>query len=72
MSTTPIENWGVDLADVSYIYPFPGTEVPMAVGAIALWIAWHIWQIRHENAEYAEQVKKHGDDETIRKALSDD
>ncbi len=36
MSTTPIENWGVDLADVSYIYPFPGTEVPMALGAIAL------------------------------------
>ena len=71
MSTTPIENWGVDLADVSYIYPFPGTEVPMALGAIALWIAWHIWQVKFENATYEAEIKKHGDEETIKKAISE-
>lgn len=72
MSTTPIETWAVDLADVSYIYPWPGTEVAMAWGAIALWIVWHIWQLKHENAEFAEKIAKYGDDETIKKAIDND
>ena len=72
MSTTPIETWAVDLADVHYIYPGVGYEVPMAGIAIVLWIIWHIWQIRHENAEYEEQIAKYGDSETVRKAIDND
>ena len=72
MSTTPIETWAVDLADVTVIYPWVGSEVAMVWGAIVLWIVWHIWQVRHENAEYADQIKKSGDVETIKKAIEND
>ena len=72
MSTTPIETWAVDLADVTVIYPWVGSEVAMVWGAIILWIIWHIWQVRHENAEYADQIKKSGDAETIKKAIEND
>ncbi len=72
MSTTPIETWAVDLADVTVIYPWVGTEVAMVWGAIVLWIIWHIWQVRHQNAEYEEQIAKYGDPETLRKAIDND
>ena len=72
MSTTPIDTWAVDLADVTLIYPGVGFEVAMFWIAVALWIAWHAWQIKHENAEYAEQVAKYGDSETIRKTIEND
>ena len=72
MSTTPIDTWAVDLADVTYIYPWFGSEYVMTGVAVVLWLRWHVWQIKHENAEYAEQVKKYGDDETIKKALDGD
>lgn len=72
MSTTPIDTWAVDLADVTVIYPWVGSEVAMVWGAIVLWIIWHIWQVRHENAEYADQIQKSGDIETIKKAIDND
>ncbi len=72
MSTTPIDTWAVDLADVTYIYPWFGSEYVMTGVAVVLWLLWHVWQVKHENAEYAEQVKKYGDDETIKKALDGD
>ena len=72
MSTTPIDTWAVDLADVTLIYPWVGSEVIMAVVAVVLWLAWHVWQVRNENATYEEELKKYGDPETIRNASSGD
>ena len=72
MSTTPIDTWAVDLADITLIYPWVGSEVAMFIVAVVLWIAWHIWQVKHENAEYAAQISKSGDAETIRKAIDND
>jgi len=71
MSTTPIETWAVDLADVTVIYPFVGSEVIMVVIAVVLWLGWHVWQVKHENAEYRDQMAKHGDDDSIKRALGD-
>ena len=71
MSTTPIETWAVDLADVTVIYPFVGSEVIMVVIAVVLWLGWHVWQVKHENAEYRDQLAKHGDDDSIKRALGD-
>jgi hypothetical protein len=71
MSTTPIDTWAVDLADVTAIYPWVGSEVVMVWGAIILWLLWHVWQVKHENATYRDKLAKYGDDETIRKALGD-
>jgi flagellar biosynthesis regulator FlaF len=63
--------WAVDLKDIGAVYPWLGVEVIMVVVAIALWILWHIVQIRQENREFAEDVKAFGGKESIKKALDD-
>ena len=70
MSTTPVETWAVDLAEVTNIYPWVGLEGGMAIVAIALWIAWHIWQCRFESKTYKEDIEKHATSENLRKATS--
>jgi hypothetical protein len=70
MSTTPVDTWAVDLANVTLIYPWVGTEVLMVVVAIVLWIVWHIWQVRFENNTYKEDIEKHATSENLRKATS--
>ena len=70
MSTTPIDTWAVDLAEVTNIYPWVGSEGIMAIVAIALWIAWHIWQCRFESNTYKEDIEKHATSENLRKATS--
>ena len=69
MSTTGIENWAVDLKDVGAIYPFQGAEGLFVIVGVALWLTWHILQIRSEKQDYEDIVQKHGDDATIREAL---
>lgn len=71
MSTTGIDSWAVDLAEVTVIYPFQGWEVAMAVVAIALWLIWHVWQVGHETREYQAEIDKYGDSETIQKAIDE-
>ena len=70
MSTTPLDSWAVDLADVTFIYPFVGTEGIMALVAIVLWILWHIWQVKFESNTYKEDIEKHATSENLRKATS--
>ena len=71
MATTPIDTWAVDLADVTVIYPWVGSEGLMVLIAGVLWLAWHVWQIKHENATYDQEIQKYGDDENIRKAINE-
>tara|TARA_B100001179_G_scaffold230561_1_gene218405 strand:+ start:1164 stop:1385 length:222 start_codon:yes stop_codon:yes gene_type:complete len=71
MATTPIDTWAVDLADVTVIYPWVGSEGLMVLIAVVLWLAWHVWQIKHENATYDQEIQKYGDDENIRKAINE-
>lgn len=63
--------WAVDLKDVGAVYPLLGWEMIMVLVAIALWILWHIVQIRQENRDYAEDIKKYGSKESIKKALDE-
>jgi hypothetical protein len=63
--------WAVDLKDVGAVYPWLGLEVIMVVVAIALWILWHILQMRQEENEFAEDIKKYGGKENIKKALDE-
>ena len=49
MSTTGIDSWAVDLADVAAIYPMQGTEVILVIIGVICWLAWHVWQINFEN-----------------------
>ena len=61
--------WAVDLADMGAVYPWVGTEMIMVLVAVLLWLLWHVVQIREENHEYAEDVRRFGDKETLKKSL---
>ena len=63
--------WAVDLANVGAVYPWIGYELIMVLVAVALWILWHIVQIRQENKELAEDIRLYGDRESIKKALEE-
>jgi hypothetical protein len=36
------------------LYPFPGTEVPLAIIGIVLWVLFHVFATREENREWDE------------------
>ena len=55
MGMTEIGNWGVDLKDVGAIYPMQGMESGMVLIGIILWVGWHIWQIKFEDATFDEK-----------------
>lgn len=63
--------WAVDLKDVGAVYPLLGWETIMVLIAIALWILWHILQIRQENADFADDINRYGSKESIKKALDE-
>ena len=69
MSTTGIDSWAVDLADVSAIYPFQGAEFILFLIGLAFWIIWHVWQIKHENSVYDEDCKKLDTPEKLSRAM---
>ena len=71
MSTTGIDSWAVDLAEVGPIYPFQGAEVLMALIGVALWILWHIWQIRFENRTYEVERQKLRDPQVLERAIKE-
>ena len=60
MSTTGIDSWAVDLADVGAIYPMQGTEGILVIIGVVCWIGWHIWQIDFENRTIAEEEARLG------------
>ena len=72
MTTTPIASWSVDIAEVTAIYPWVGSEGFLVLVSVVLWLAWHVWQVRHESNDYDQQIKNHGDDETIKNATGDE
>ena len=63
--------WAVDLANVGPVYPWIGFELIMVLVAVALWILWHVIQIRQENTELERDIRLYGDRESIRKALDE-
>jgi hypothetical protein len=71
MSTTPIDTWAVDLADVTFIYPWVGSEFAMTVVAVALWLAWHIWQVKFENKTFEDEIAKYGTNEHLTKGAEE-
>ena len=69
MSTTPIDSWAVDLADVTFIYPGVGLEAAMTVFAVILWLGWHVWQCKFENQTYEREIEDHATEEKMHEAI---
>lgn len=60
--STGISSWS-NPAEITAIYPFPGSEWLLVIAAFIFWIWWHVKQIRQENRELeeaAEYYRKHG------------
>ncbi len=59
-----VESWTGTIADMGPIYPWAsdgGTETVMWIVGLVFWLAWMIWQSKHETKVYAEEVKRFGD-----------
>jgi len=69
MSTTGIDSWAVDLANVGPIYPFQGWEGLMVVIGVVLWLLWHVWQIRSENQTYEAESQRLRDPAVLERAM---
>ncbi|MEM7191731.1 MAG: hypothetical protein AAF405_02485 [Pseudomonadota bacterium] len=66
-----LSSWAVDLADVSAIYPWQGSEWIMVIAAVAAWILWHILQLREEKEEFDKDIAEYGSKDAIEKALDE-
>ena len=56
MSTGAVDNW-LNVDSFGAIYPFAGAEVLFAIVGIALWITWHVLQVRKENEEFRKDIE---------------
>ena len=70
MTTGNFENWAGNIADLGPVYPFVGWEVFFFVVGLAIWIIWHIVQIRMENKELREHAEAHGDRDSLTEIMA--
>ncbi|MFT4725710.1 MAG: hypothetical protein ACI9UN_000205 [Granulosicoccus sp.] len=70
MATGNIESWTGNIAEIGAAYPFVGIETPLMIAGFVFWIWWHITQLRAENREIEEEVRKHGNAESMNKVLN--
>ena len=69
MTTGNVESWGGNISEIGPLYPFVGAEVLLFVVGMALWIVWHVLQIRTETQSYEDEIQRFGDKETLQKIL---
>ncbi len=67
--STGLETWNQNLNEVTELYPFVGTEMVLAIAAIASWVIWHLIQIGMENKQLAEEQAKFSDKDKLAKAM---
>ena len=67
--STGLTTWTGNLLDIGALYPFPGTEMLMAIIGIGTWIVWHILQMRAENKILAEEEAKFADKAKLANAM---
>jgi hypothetical protein len=46
-----------DPGSIGPLYPFPGSEVALAIVGIVLWIVWHVLQNRAESREWRDAAE---------------
>lgn len=56
--STGISSWS-NPAEITAIYPFPGTEWLLVIAGFVFWIWWHVKQIREEDRELKEAAEYH-------------
>jgi hypothetical protein len=56
--STGIASWS-NPAEITAIYPFPGTEWLLVIAGFVFWIWWHVKQIREEDRALREAAEYH-------------
>jgi hypothetical protein len=69
MATTMVESWAVDLATIGPIYPFVGSEFVLWLIGMALWLGWHVWQLRFENRTYEAERRRLDTPDKLERAM---
>jgi hypothetical protein len=72
MSTGNFENWDGTITDIGPIYPFVGWEGFMVALLVILWVGWHVWQIKMENARLAQEAEALRQGGNLQKAIADE
>lgn len=70
MSTGSFDNWLGNVSEIGALYPFEGTEFILWIIGMAIWILWHVRQSRIEANEYADELKRYGSAEALRKRVA--
>lgn len=63
MSLESVGNWFGAMVDIGPLYPWVGLEWLLALVCLIVWLGWHVWQIRMEESNYADDMNtlKQGD-----------
>lgn len=69
MTTTGVDSWAVDLANVGPIYPFQGLELLFLLIGVIFWIWWHVWSIKRELSTYEDKIQRFGSKEKMLEAI---
>jgi len=70
MSTGNFESWAGTISEIGPIYPFVGSEGMLAIAGVVFWLWWHIRQVKIEEKEFEEDMKRYADKETLLKMVS--
>ena len=50
-------DWNGNMVDIGPLYPFVGAEMLMVIVLIAIWIGWHVIQMRAESRDHEEDAR---------------
>jgi len=67
--STGVSTWNMNLLDIGPMYPFPGTEMLLAIIGIATWVIWHIIQMKAENRQLIEEENRFSDKAELARAM---
>jgi hypothetical protein len=69
MTLAEAGSWAGNMAELNILYPGHGLEGLMTIALIVIWIGWHIWQIRMEESNYADDLNTLKQGDNMAKAL---
>lgn len=55
--TGTFSDWTGNIADMTAIYPFVGSEVLLVILGLIFWVFWHWRQMRMENSNYTDDLE---------------
>ena len=70
MSTGNIETWAGNISEIGPAYPFVGTEVILSIVCVIFVLWFLVKQASVESANLAEELREHGDKESLAKIVA--